>query len=177
MNCFFSSDPIQSKINKGMDKDFHKIKADPNCIVILGALKQIKENGKPLFINHILPIDKNHYNSTFENFQDAMLCLYEGRFLVKYNPGRLDGWFKEKYKSYLNINRITEKIMECKNDWYKINILINNTAKNYSKWFDIEKGMYNKNKLTRSVNDWIFNRHAKTSMFYVSLLKPPSDIR
>jgi hypothetical protein len=176
MNSLFSEAPIQPKINP-KDKDFHKVPANPNCIEILKTLKKIKENGKPLFINHILPTDKNHYNSTFEHFQDAMLCLYEGRFLTKYNLGKTDEWWRNKYKFYLNENKIQFVIKECKGNWDQIQKIMIEAAKNYSKWFDIDTEVYNKNSLPRSVNDWIFNAHSKTSMFYVSLLNPPTSAR
>ena len=176
MNSLFSEAPIQPKINP-KDKDFHKVPANPNCIEILKTLKKIKENGKPLFINHILPTDKHHYNSTFEHFQDAMLCLYEGRFLTKYNLGKTDEWWRNKYKFYLNENEITETIRDCKGNWNQIEIVMVEAAKNYAKWFDIDTEVYNKDKLPRSINDWIFNAHTKTSMFYISLLNPPTSAR
>lgn len=176
MNSLFSEAPIQPKINP-KDKDYHKVPANPNCIEILKTLKKIKENGKQLFINHILPTDKNHYNSTFEHFQDAMLCLYEGRFLTKYNLSKTEEWWRNKYKYYLDQDVIREYIKDCKNNWNEIKVLMIKAAENYSKWFDIDTEVYNKNKLTRSINDWIFHVHNKQSMFYVSLLYPPTSAR
>jgi len=176
MTSLFHDAPIQPKINT-KDKDYHKVPYNKNVLEILKTLKLVKENGKPLFINHILPTDDHHYNSTFEKFQDAMLCLYEGRFLTKYSLGKLEDWFASKYKFYLNDLEIKAAIHECKGNWNEINEVMQEAAENYSKWFDIDKEQSDKTKLPRSINDWIYSPHTGTSMFYVSLLNPPTSAR
>lgn len=176
MTSLFSESPIQQKqIVK--DKNYHKVPYNKNVYEIYEKLKTMKENGKRLFVNHITPADDHHYNSTFEHFQDAMLCLYEGRFLTTYNLGKLDDWFRNKFKYYLNEKDIQNKIRECKGSWINIHNLLIETAKNYSKWFDIDTEQYNKSNLPRSINDWIYSAHNQTSMFYVSLLYPPTSAR
>jgi hypothetical protein len=176
MNSLFSESPIQQKqIVK--DKNYHKIPYNKNVYEIYEKLKTMKENDKRLFVNHITPADDHHYNSTFEHFQNAMLCLYEGRFLTTYNLGKLNDWFRNKFKYYLNEKDIQNKIRECKGSWANIHNLIIEAAKNYSKWFDIDTEQYNKSNLPRSINNWIYSVHNKTSMFYVSLLYPPTSAR
>lgn len=177
MTSLFHDAPIQPKMDI-KDKDYHKVPYNKNVLEILKTLKLVKENGKPLFINHILPSDDHHYNSTFEKFQDAMLCLYEGRFLTKYSLGKLEDWFANKYKYYLcNNDLIRGTIITCKGNWNKIKEVMIQAAENYSKWFDIDKEQSDKTKLPRSINDWIYSPHTGTSMFYVSLLNPPTSAR
>ena len=176
MTSLFHDAPIQPKINV-KDKDYHKVPYNKNVLEILKTLKLVKENGKPLFINHILPTDDHHYNATFEKFQDAMLCLYEGRFLIKYSIDKLESWFSKKYKYYLETDKIKFVIYHCKGRWDLIKALLETTAENYSKWFDIDKEQSDKTKLPRSINDWIYSPHTGTSMFYVSLLNPPTSAR
>lgn len=162
---------------KVRDKDYQRIPVNPNVLSIFKKLLKVQENGKQLFTNHELPTDEHHYTNLFGTFQDAMLSLYEGRFLTKYSSEKMDEWFRNKYKYYLNPEKQKEAIRNCKNDWDEIKKLVINSANNYSKWFNIDTEQYNKRLLPRSIIDWIYNIHTKTSMFYVSLLIPPSSAR
>lgn len=176
MNSLIDNNPIQpKKIIK--DKDFHRVPYNPNVYELYQKLKTIKENGKMLFINHTLPTDKNHYNSTFTHFQESMLCLYEGRFLTTYSFDKLQEWFKTKYKYYFNKDQIIEAVRNCKGSWKNINNLIMKAANNYSKWFNVNTEVSDKHKLPRSINDWIYSSGTGCSMFYVCLLKPPTEAR
>ena len=177
MDGLFTELPIQPKqIIK--DKDFHKVPAHSVCLDLYKSLLQINtNNGKRLFVNHIIPADAHHYNATYAHFQDAMFCLYEGKFLTTYNSDKMVEWFRIKYKYYLNNESIKEKIRSCKHDWNKIKEIVLEAGNNYALWFDVNSEQYDKDALPRSIVDWIYSAHTETSMFYVSLLQPPTSAR
>lgn len=161
---------------KPAEKDYKKIPVNANALAIFEKMKKIKVDDEPIF-KHESPIDRNHYTVLYGHFQDAMIALHEGRFLTKYPIGQLEDWFQKKFKYYLKEKDIIEIIRDLKGSWNFIAKFMNVTIKNYAKWFAINTEQYDKSKLPRNINDWIYNAHNKTSMFYVSIFTEPTDCR
>jgi hypothetical protein len=162
----------QRKVNK---KQKHP--ANSKVISIFKKLLDIKENGKDLFTRHELPKDIYDYTNTFKTFQNILYTLYEGRFLSAYNLDTMANWYKIKYDYYLNDKEnIIRKIRICKGSWENIEKVLLDAAKNYSKWFKASTEIQDKDKLTRSIINWIYFDHEKISMFYVCLNTSPSSL-
>jgi hypothetical protein len=122
-----------------------------------------------------MPEDKYHYTKSIEHFQDALLSLYNGRFLSQYKM-QINQWFFNKYKYYIN-DENDNLIRECKGSWHNISTLIMKVTERYAKWFRAGTEIEDKNKLPRDFMGFIFNGHTQTSMFYICLTKSPTSIR
>lgn len=169
-------EPIQEKQKAIKDKDYQKIPANETAVKIYSQLKKIEHNGKSVFINHTMPADSRHYNSTFGIFQERLFALYEGHFLKDYSLDMTD-WFQEKYRYYLRKEDIISLLRSCKGNWEQIKKVLLAAGETYAKWFAADSEQQNKNKLPRSINDWLYSIHNKSSMFYVCLLEPPTSQR
>lgn len=170
---------VQKLINyKGpKEKNKHSRPYNENVYNIFIKLLDIKENDKFLFTRHEIPTSKYNYTNTFKTFQDILYTLYEGRFLTAYSLNNLAEWFKIKYSYYLENKVIENKIRECKGSWKKIEELFLLAAKNYSLWFNKNIEIQNKDKLPRSIINWIYFSNEQISMFYVCLIKSPTIMR
>lgn len=162
---------------RGSERDYHKNPCNQNVLDIFNMLKKyIANDGKPIF-QHKSPVDRNHYSVIFSNFQDAVLSIYDGRFLTNYKIDMMEDWFLKGYGYYLDREKIIEKIRSCKGNWENIFKLFTFAGKNYEKWFMPDSEQPNKSKLSRNINDWIYGYHSKVSMFYVCSVNVPTFAR
>lgn len=174
MDSLITGKEINNKLKEKPSKK--RITLNKNILMIFENIKKIEANGKIIF-NHESPVDNTHYTSTYYNFQNTIYDLYEGRFLTNHKIDAMPKWFLEKYKFYLDKEKIIEKIKSCKNNWIEINNLIVNSVKNYSYWFLPDSEVENKSKLPKDINTFIFHPKAEISMFYVCILYKATTAR
>jgi hypothetical protein len=172
VDSLITGNPIE-KVVKSKTPKLQKHSVNQSVLSIFRTVTDFELDGKKLF-PHGMPVDKHHFTTIYSNFQDKVLALYEGRFLTKYPLFGLKDWFKQVYKEYLLEDKITEKIHECKGSWINIEKLLTKSIKTYLLWFDPDTIVYDKNKLPRNVNDYIYNPFNGCSMFYVTMLMGPA---
>jgi hypothetical protein len=161
------------KIDNKTNKD--KSKLNPNVYSLIQKLQKIKkEDGDNLF-SMIFPKDEKHYSKSIYNFQNQLLDLYEGKFYKNYIYNIAD-WFSLKYKWYIT-DESKKLIQNCKGSWENIEKLILNSCKNLSKWYNVNNELTDKDKLPKNISTFIYNSFSKISMFYICLIKPPSEVR
>jgi hypothetical protein len=156
------------------DKNYQRTAINQNVLDIMTELKKIEHNGEPVF-KSTLPKDAHHYTNGVRDFQKQLFLLFDGRFQSEYYLSMAQ-WFKDKYSYYLPAES-AKALSTCKGSWPAIKKLVLKAAHNYVHWFEPGTEFYNKEALPRSFKDWIFNVHAKISMFYVCLISTPTDMR
>jgi hypothetical protein len=156
------------------DKNYQRTAINQNVLDIMTELKKIEHNGEPVF-KSTLPKDAHHYTNGVRDFQKQLFLLFDGRFQSEYYLSMAQ-WFKDKYSYYLPVEN-AKALTACKGSWPAIKKLVLKAAHNYAHWFEPGTEFYNKEALPRSFKDWIFNVHAKISMFYVCLISTPTDMR
>ena len=153
-----------------------KIPVSEKALAIFRRLTKFEVDGKKIF-SHEPPVDSHHYTSLYGSFQNAMFALYEGYFLKTYDINKTQEWFQTNFKYYLRMSEIKKRITACKGDWSAVSSLMVSTMKHYIKWFSIDSEQKNKTKLPRNINQWLFEPHTGTAMFYVCILEPPTHCR
>jgi hypothetical protein len=164
--------PIQ---NKNKINGERKTKLNKNAFYIINSLSKLKkEDGDNLF-SMVFPKDEKHYSKSIYNFQNQLLDLYEGKFYKNYIYNIAD-WFSLKYKWYIT-DESKKLIQNCKDSWENIEKLILNSCKNLSLWYNVNTELTDKDKLPKNISTFIYNSFSKISMFYICLIKPPSEVR
>jgi hypothetical protein len=142
---------------------------------LIEALSEIKKSDGTNLFSIIKPQDDKHYTQAIKRFQWYLLELYKGRFVENYIK-QLNPKFTKKYEYYIS-NKNVQMIKECKDDWKKIGQLIIDSANRYIKWFKSTNEVLNKDKLTKSIVDFIFDPTFGLSMFYICLDKSPTSAK